>query len=583
MKRISKNQLLLLILLSLTFGCKKYKAPELKTDSINTITYTSANCIYTIISDGGKPITERGVCYSTSESPTINDTKKIDNTYSASFSSSLTGLVNNTTYYVRAYAINEEGTSYGDEVSFSTLKYNLPSVMTTAVTNIINSNATSGGNVTSDGGSPVTARGVCWNTSPNPTVINNHTVDGNGLGSFTSNITGLSNSTTYYIRAYAYNSEGISYGNEIIFIAGQGYTSPTVTTNNASGITENSAYCGGVVTADGGTSVYGRGICWSTNQNPSTSDAHISDGTGLGNFGASLTGLSSNTSYYVRAYATNNIGTSYGNQVIFTTLSPTSLATLTTNSATSITQTTATSGGNITSNGGSVVTARGVCWSTSSNPTIANTHTTNGTGNGTFTSNISGLNAGTNYYVRAYATNTAGTAYGNQLSFTTTSTILAIGDSYGGGIIAYIFQPGDPGYVAGQTHGLIAAPSDQNMAVWGCYNTAITGANGTDLGTGNQNTIDIIGECLTAGIAAKLCFDLVLNGYNDWYLPSKDELNKLYINKVAIGGFTNSYYWSSSEYAGLESIVAWGQYFNSGIQLEADKSYANSIRPVRNF
>jgi len=134
---------------------------------------------------------------------------------------------------------------------------------------------------------------------------------------------------------------------------------------------------------------------------------------------SSLTGLTANTTYYVRAYATNSKGTSYGIQKSFTTSTTTPV--VTTSSVTEITQTTATCGGNVTSNGGATVTARGVCWSTTQNPTINNSHTTNGSGTGSFTSNISGLTANTTYYVRAYATNSNGTGYGEQKTFTTQS------------------------------------------------------------------------------------------------------------------------------------------------------------------
>jgi plastocyanin len=124
--------------------------------------------------------------------------------------------------------------------------------------------------------------------------------------------------------------------------------------------------------------------------------------------------------YYVRAYATNSAGTAYGNEVSFTTTAA-SLATLTTTAASAITTTTAVSGGDITDDNGSNITARGVCWSTNMTPTIAGLHTTDGTGQGVFTSSITGLTPGTVYYVRAYATNSAGTAYGNEVTFTTIS------------------------------------------------------------------------------------------------------------------------------------------------------------------
>jgi hypothetical protein len=261
-----------------------------------------------------------------------------------------------------------------------------------------------------------------------------------------------------------------------------------------------------------------------------------------------------------------------------------------TTAASSITTTSATSGGNITNDFGSTIAARGVCWSTSQNPTTANSKTTESGTTGSFSSNITGLTASTLYYVRAYATNAAGTSYSAQVSFTTLS--YQIGDSYQGGIIAYILGSGDPGYDANVLHGLIAAPSDQSTgAEWGCDGTAISGADGTAYGTGNQNTIDIMNGCATAGIAARLCGDLVLNGYSDWYLPSLDELNKLYINKATIGGFADDNYWSSSEYTDFWTPTGTAnmQNFSSsgwcpGCQMTTNKNYDGAnVRAVRTF
>ena len=400
--------------------------PIVTTSDISNITQTTATGGGNVSYDGGSIVTERGLCWSVSQNPTINNSHTSDGTGTGSFISNLTDLSDNTTYYVRAYATNEAGTSYGEQKTFTTLhEIALPTITTSNVTDITQTTAVSGGNVTSAGYGTVSARGVCWSTSQNPTISNSHTSDGNGIGVFTSNITGLTENTTYYVRAYATNEAGTSYGEQKTFTTPHEAILPSVTTSNVTDITQTAAVSGGNVSSAGYGTVSARGVCWSTSQNPTISNSHTSDGNGTGVFTSNITGLTENTTYYVRAYATNEAGTSYGEQKTFTTLHEIALPTVTTSNVTDITQTMAVSGGNVTSAGYGTVSARGVCWSTSQNPTISNSHTSDGNGTGVFTSNITGLTESTTYYVRAYATNEAGTAYGEQKIFTTDHVVVA--------------------------------------------------------------------------------------------------------------------------------------------------------------
>lgn len=402
-----------------------YTVPTLTTTAISNLSSVTATSGGTISTDGGASVTVRGVCWNTTGTPTVSNNKTTDGTGTGSFTSSLTGLSASTTYYLRAYATNNVGTAYGQQITFTTTAQavTLPTISTTVISNIGQTTATGGGNVTSEGSSSVTARGVCWSTSQNPTTSNSKTSDGTGSGSFTSTLTGLTASTTYYVRAYATSSAGTAYGTQTSFTtATQIGTMPTVTTTAISNITQVSATGGGNVTSAGTTSVTAKGVCWSTAQNPTIADSKTDEGAGIGTYTSTLTGLTTSTTYYVRAYATNTTGTAYGEQVSFTTASPTlSLPTVTTTTISSIAQTTASGGGNVTAIGTSAVTAKGVCWSTAENPTTSNSKTTDGSGIGSFTSSLTGLLPSTTYYVRAYATNTSGTSYGGQVSFTTSA------------------------------------------------------------------------------------------------------------------------------------------------------------------
>ena len=223
--------------------------------------------------------------------------------------------------------------------------------------------------------------------------------------------------TTYTYRVYSYNSAGksITYTN-LDSATTNGV--PVLTTRAIDSLSYTSAKSGGIISNSGGASVTAKGVVWSTTNTPSIDLAtKTNDGVDTGNYKSSIIGLAPGTLYNVWAYATNSKGTAFGNMVSFTTLAL-ALPTITTTAATSITSSTAQSGGSITSDGGAAITARGVCWSTSASPTTANSKTTDGTGIGSFASALTDLTSGTTYYVRSYATNSVGTVYGSQVSFT---------------------------------------------------------------------------------------------------------------------------------------------------------------------
>lgn len=408
--------------------------PTISTSVVTSITSITAVSGGNITADGGAPITARGICWNTETNPTITNSTVSSGTGTGAYASNMSNLTPGTIYYVRAYATNSIGTVYGNQVTFTTSAA-APTVITSAITAITATTASSGGEITNDGGGSITSRGVCWNTSANPTTTDSKTTDAQfGIlasnpfgektvnapgGSFVSNITGLSAGTLYYVRAYATNSAGTTYGNQLTFTTNA--TLPTVITTAASSITSTSAMSGGNVTGDGGATVTVKGVCWSMNQNPTITDNKTTNGQGTGVFTSSLTDLTPATTYYIRAYATNDTGTAYGEQATFST--PAVAPTITTNAVSGLTTTTAVTGGNVTNSGGATVTERGICWATTSNPVVSDNKITSGTGNGEFEVTIIGLTPGHTYYVRAYALNTVGTAYGDQVICTTLSEL----------------------------------------------------------------------------------------------------------------------------------------------------------------
>lgn len=300
-------------------SCKKISTPVLTTADVKEITYSTAAAGGDVTDDGGSSVVTRGVCWSINPGPTVSDSMVTVTGGLGNFTCSIINLSPNTTYYARAFATNVDYVGYGNEVTFKTIENTVPVLTTTAISSVESTSALSGGNITSDGGLSITARGVCWSTSQNPTVSDNTTLDGDSTGIFTSSITGLSQGITYYVRAYATNSLGTSYGTTISF---KTLAPPTVTTSSITALAQTFAKLGGIITDSGGVSITARGICWSISSNPTIAlSTRTSDARGAGGaFTSSLTGLTPNTKYYVRAYATNRIGTSYGSEISFSTI-----------------------------------------------------------------------------------------------------------------------------------------------------------------------------------------------------------------------------------------------------------------------
>ncbi|WP_205860240.1 BspA family leucine-rich repeat surface protein [Polaribacter sp. 20A6] len=386
--------------------------PSLTIGSATGLTDTSAKLAGTIELPTCDPsFISQGFVYSEGEIPKITD--MFVEVGGENLSKEIAYLKQNTTYYYRIYFTNKTDTYYSEQRSFTTEIGDSSSNLGN-ITEITAFSAKLSSRIESDGGSSITKRGVCWSTNSNPTTSDSKTEDGTGIGSFTSNLTGLTHSTLYYVRVYSINETGVTYGEEQTFTTRDGVAE--FTTNTVKDITVTTANISIEIKDDGGSSITKRGVCWSTNMNPTTTDSKTENGSGLGTFTSNITGLTAGNVYYLRAYAVNEVGVSYGEEKIFTTKDGEIV--FTTNPIKDIEFTSANVSIDITNNGGSEITSRGVCWSTNMNPTTTDSKTENGSGLGTFTSNITGLTAGNVYYLRAYAVNEVGVSYGEEKIFT---------------------------------------------------------------------------------------------------------------------------------------------------------------------
>ncbi len=411
---------------------------EVNTTAASDITSTTATLNADITSDGGAGITARGFVYATSNADliienTAADTVIVSGTATGTFDEEITGLTAGTIYFYAAYAINSVDTTYGEVQSFTTLAPVAPTASTTAASDITSTTATLNGNITSDGGATISARGFVYAISNADLIIENTAADtvivsGTATGTFDEEITGLTAGTIYFYAAYAINSVDTTYG-EVQSFTTLAPVAPTASTTAASDITSTTATLNGNITSDGGATITARGFVYAISNADLTigvmgvTDVVVSGTTGV--FTENITGLTAGTAYFYAAYAINSVDTTYGEVQSFTTLAV--APTASTTAASDITSSTATLNGDITSDGGAAITARGFVYAISNaDLTIGATDVmdviVSGT-TGVFEKDIAGLTAGTMYYYTAYASNSLGTTYGGEQSFTTLAAV----------------------------------------------------------------------------------------------------------------------------------------------------------------
>ena len=515
------------------------KMPEVSTQDVtlSNIGAGTARFNGSIDNEGDLPIIERGFVYAVTHTPTVYDNKEIaSGTGTGQYSLNVSGLAEGYNYRVRAYITNSKGTEYGNEVNLNFIAA-MPEVTTQAVTqiNIGMGTARFNGTIDNAGDLPIIERGFVYGTSSNPTVESDTkvTVAGSGTGAYGFNAINLAEGNIYYVRAFVTNSKGTVYGENVNVVFNA--VMPAISTQNTTNINigAGTARFNGTIITVGDPAYSERGFVYGTSSNPTVeSDTKVTvTGTGTGTYSANATGLEEGNIYYVRAYATNSKGTTYGenSSLDFNAVMPV----VTTQAVSNIDATTATFNGTIESAGDPAFMEKGFVYATTVNPTIVtgNKETVAGSGTGAFSKPVTGLTDGTMYYVKAYATNSKGTVYGAEISFV----------------------PSSPYYVSLPSAGIMVQKQD------------------------------ISSSSLSWNSADNLCNNSTVGEFTDWRLPTIDELNTMYSNRNIIGNFRtsgipSSYYWSSTGVTSISCV-----YFFDGTNTFLNLSnscYARCIRTL---
>ena len=419
---MKKNYVYYIFLVLVLFSCLKQDYGTI--DIIDEIEITGDSSFVIrakVTSDGGSSLYSKGICISSiNESPSIGDTLISDSSRNLNFVVEFKGIDLTKSYYIRPYVINRLGVGYGEAIQF-TLNSNSNSGLTfanTSVNNITSTSATLNGSSTLASGTPsISERGFVYSQNPSPTVNNTKIIEYSSSTYMSENITGLTPSTTFYVRAYAVNSQGTFYSNEVSFTTGNGYVSFGNT--SISNVTASTASLSGSSTLASGTpSISERGFVYSQNPSPTVNNTKIIEYSSSSSMLENITSLTPSTTYYVRAYAVNSQGTFYSNEVSFTTgngyvsFGNTSVSNVTTSTARFY-------GSTILASGTPLFSERGFVYSQSPSPTVNNSKVIEYSTSSSMLEDITGLAPSTTYYVRAYAINSQGVFYSNEVSFAT--------------------------------------------------------------------------------------------------------------------------------------------------------------------